>query len=219
LSRDKGQATVGVLVSGSGTNLQAIIDACASGDVPASVGVVISSRGDAYGLVRAKLSDIPHFWVDRQSFNSNDDYDLEIVRLLKEHAVDLVVLAGYMRLVGTPILDAYPGAVINLHPSLLPSFPGAHAARDALEYGAKVTGITIHFADATYDTGPIIMQEVVPVHQDDDEKSLLERMHKVEHRHLPYAVKLWATGRLRVEGRRVKILPKDRQEAGGRSGE
>jgi phosphoribosylglycinamide formyltransferase 1 len=122
--------------------------------------------------------------------------------------VDLVVLAGYMRLVGRTVLEAYPNAVINLHPSLLPAFPGARAVKEALEYGAKVTGITIHFADAEYDTGPIIIQEIVPVHQEDDEKSLLERVHKVEHRHFPYAIKLWAEGRLQVEGRRVKILPK-----------
>jgi len=208
LSKNKPETILGVLISGGGTNLQAIIDACASGDLPAKVGVVISSRPDAYGLVRAGSHDITHFWVDRQAFNSNDDYDKEIVRRLKEDRVELVVLAGYMRLVGAPILDAYPDAVINLHPSLLPSFPGAHALRDALEYGVKVTGITIHFADAGYDTGSIIIQEVVPVHQDDDEKALAERVHKVEHGHLPYAVKLWATGRLKREGRRVKILPK-----------
>lgn len=196
------------MISGAGTNLQAIIDACASGDIPAKIGVVISSRADAYGLNRAESHDIPHFWVDRQAFNSNDDYDKEIVRRLKENRVELVVLAGYMRLVGAPILDAYPDAVINLHPSLLPSFPGAHALRDALAYGVKVTGITIHFADAGYDTGAIIIQEVVPVHQDDDEQTLAARVHKVEHSHLPYAVKLWATGRLKRRGRNVKILPK-----------
>jgi len=211
LSNDKQNTVVGVLISGGGSNLQAIIDACASGAVPASVGVVVASRPDAYGLVRAEAHGIPHFWVDRQAHNSNDEYDKEIVRRLREHRVDLVVLAGYMRLVGTPILDAYPDAVINLHPSLLPSFPGAHAVRDALECGVKVAGITIHFADAAYDTGAIILQEVVPVHQDDDESALLERIHKVEHRRLPYAVKLWATGRLKRDGRRVRILPEERK--------
>ncbi len=201
------KTTLGVLLSGSGTNLQAIIDACERGELPAEVGVVISSREDAHGLTRAKSHKIPHFWVDRGRFDTNDDYNLDISRKLQDHDVDLVVLAGYMRLAGSAILDAYPRAVINLHPSLLPAFPGGHAVSDVLEYGAKVTGITIHFADSTYDTGPIILQEIVPVHQEDDEESLLKRIHKMEHRHLPYAIKLWATGRLKVEGRHVKILP------------
>jgi len=208
LSSKNSQTVLGVLVSGSGTNLQAIIDACGRGEIPAEVGVVVSSRADAYGLARARLHDIPAFSFDRREFASNEEYDRAVLAKLKDHKVDLVVLAGYMRLVGPSILDAYPGAVINLHPSLLPSFPGASAVSDALAYGVKVTGITIHFADATYDTGPIIIQEVVPVHQNDDEKTLLERVHKVEHRHLPYAIKLWATGRLKVAGRKVKILPR-----------
>ncbi len=201
------KTTLGVLISGSGTNLQAIIDACERGDIPANVGVVISSRTDAYGLTRAKTRTIPNFWVDRQEYDTNAEYDLAIIKKLKEHDVDLVVLAGYMRLVGSGILEAYPSAVMNLHPSLLPSFPGAHAVSDALEYGAKVTGITVHFADTTYDTGPIILQEIVPIHQGDDEESLFGRIQKVEHKFLPYAIKLWATGRLKVEGRHVKILP------------
>lgn len=211
MSKDNRNTVVGILISGSGSNLQAIIDACEAGRLPVSVGIVISSRQDAYGLTRAQSHGIPNLWVDRQAFNSNDEYDQEIVNRLKERGVDLVVLAGYMRLVGAPILEAYPDAVINLHPSLLPSFPGAHAARDALDYGVKVTGITIHFADGTYDTGAIIIQEIVPIHPNDDEQALLERIHEVEHRHLPYAVKLWATGRLKREGRKVRILTKDKE--------
>ncbi|HEB13304.1 MAG TPA: phosphoribosylglycinamide formyltransferase [Actinobacteria bacterium] len=199
--------TLGVLISGSGTNLQAIIDECESGEFPAEVGVVISSREDAYGLDRAKSRKIRHFWVDRAGFDTNEDFDLDIAKKLQDCDVDLVVLAGYMRLVGPAILDAYPNAVINLHPSLLPAFPGGNAVSDALEYGTKVTGITVHFADSTYDTGPIILQEIVPVHQEDDEEALFRRIHKTEHRFLPYAIKLWATGRLKVEGRRVTILP------------
>jgi phosphoribosylglycinamide formyltransferase-1 len=202
------KTVIGVLVSGSGSNLQALIDNCRLSDFPARIGVVISSRPDAYGLVRAEQAGLPHYHVDRRGFDSDKAYDAAILAKLGDHNVELVVLAGYMRLVGLPILEAYPDAVINLHPSLLPSFPGAHAVRDALEYGVKVTGITIHFADAAYDTGPVIIQEIVPVHQEDNEEMLLERIHKVEHRHLPYAVKLWAEGRLKVEGRRVRILPK-----------
>lgn len=197
---------LGVLISGTGTNLQAIIDASENGELPAKVGVVISSSSDAHGLIRAKVHDIPHFWVDRQAFGSNEEYDREIAHKLKEFNVNLVVLAGYMRLVGEPILSAYPQAVINLHPSLLPSFPGAHGIPEALAAGVKVTGITIHFADQTYDTGPIILQRTVPVRQEDDEESLREKIRKTEHEFLPYAIKLWATGRLVVDGRRVKIL-------------
>jgi phosphoribosylglycinamide formyltransferase 1 len=199
---------LGVLISGGGTNLQSIIDSSESGDLPAEIGVVISSREDAYGLVRAERHGLNHEWIDRGTFDNDEEYNLAIRDTLRRHRVDLVVLAGYMRLVGRPVLAAYPRAVINLHPSLLPSFPGARAVKAALEYGVKVTGITIHFADAEYDTGPIIIQEIVPVHQEDDENSLLARVHKVEHRHLPYAIKLWAAGRLKVEGRQVKILPK-----------
>ena len=204
----KSKRVIGVLISGSGSNLQALIDECSTPAFPARIGIVISDRSDAFGLVRAERAGLPNYWLDRREFDSNEAYDTAVHGKLREQGVELVVLAGYMRLVRAPILEAYPGAVINLHPSLLPSFPGAHAARDALGYGAKVTGITIHFADATFDTGPVIIQEVVPIHQNDDEEELLRRIHKVEHRHLPYAVKLWATGRLRIEGRRVKILPK-----------
>lgn len=204
----KNKAVVGVLVSGSGSNLQALMDKCREPGFPAKIGVVISNRPEAYGLVRAKEAGIPNYSLTPAEFSSRDAYDAAVLEKLTEYGVELVVLAGYMRLVGAPLLDAYPGAIINLHPSLLPSFPGAHAVREALEYGVKATGITIHFADATFDTGPVIIQELVPVHQEDDEESLRERIHKVEHRHLPYAVKLWAEGRLEVDGRRVKIRPK-----------
>ena len=204
----KSKRVIGVLISGSGSNLQALIDECSAPAFPARIGVVISNRSHVFGLVRAEQVGLPNYWLDRQEFDSNEAYDTAICDKLREYGVELVVLAGYMRLVRRPILEAFPGAVINLHPSLLPSFPGARAARDALDYGVKMTGITIHFADAKFDSGPVIIQEVVPVHQNDDEKTLLDRIHKVEHRHLPYTVKLWATGRLQIEGRRVKILPK-----------
>ncbi len=204
----KSKRVIGVLISGSGSNLQALIDECSTSAFPARIGVVISNRSDTFGLVRAERAGLPNYWLDRQEFDSNEAFDAAICDKLREHGIELVVLAGYMRLVRAPILKAYPEAVINLHPALLPSFPGAHAARDALDYGVKVTGITIHFVDAEFDTGPVIIQEVVPVHQNDDEETLLKRIHKVEHRYLSYAVKLWSMGRLQIEGRRVKILPK-----------
>ena len=202
----KSKRVIGVLISGSGSNLQALIDECSAPAFPARIGVVISNRSDAFGLVRAERAGLPKVWLDRQEFDSNEAYDGAIRDKLREHGVELVVLAGYMRLVGEPILSAYPQAVINLHPSLLPSFPGAHGIPEALAAGVKVTGITIHFADQTYDTGPIILQRTVPVRQEDDEESLREKIRKTEHEFLPYAIKLWATGRLVVDGRRVKIL-------------
>lgn len=205
---------LGVLVSGNGSNLQAIIDQSRSTGYPAEVAVVVSSHSEARALERARAAGIPGYAVERADFASNNDHNGAILDKLKEHGVDLIVLAGYMRLVGSAILDTYRDAVINLHPSLLPSFPGAHAIKDALEAGVKITGITIHFADETYDTGPIIIQEVVPVQQEDTEETLGARVHKVEHRHLPYAVKLWASGRLRIVGRRVNILPKKDRSAG-----
>lgn len=206
--QDERKKIIGVLISGGGSNLQAVIDKCESGALPVDIGVVISSRQEAYGLLRAGKHNIPNFWIDRNAFADADAYDQAIAVKLCEHRVELVVLAGYMRLVGAPVLKSFPNAVINLHPSLLPAFPGAQAVTEALDYGVKVTGVTIHFADAGYDTGPIIIQEIVPVHQEDDENSLLERIHHVEHLHLPYAIKLWASGRLKVEGRKVRILPK-----------
>lgn len=202
------KAKLGVLISGSGTNLQAIIDACQQPDYPAQVAVVISSKADAYGLVRAKKAGLPSFALKRSDFPSEEAYNIAILNILREYKVDLVVLAGYMRLVGKPVLNAFKQAVINLHPSLLPAFPGANAVEDALNYGVKITGITIHFADEQYDTGPIIIQEIVPVHQNDTKETLLMRIHKVEHRYLPYAIKLWATKRLKLSGRKVKILPR-----------
>jgi phosphoribosylglycinamide formyltransferase-1 len=197
---------LGVLISGYGSNLQVIIDKCREGELNANLAVVVSSRKDAYGLVRAEKNGIPNVFVDFNQFPSSLAFNQHILEVLRKHKVDLVVLAGYMRLVGEVILDAYPQAVINLHPALLPAFPGANGIREAFNYGVKVTGVTVHFANKTYDTGPIILQEIVPVHQDDTLDELIERIHKVEHKLLPRAIKLWLEGRLQVEGRKVKIL-------------
>lgn len=198
---------LGVLVSGSGSNLQTIIDKCAAGELPAKVAVVISDRADAFALERARRAGAPAVFVDRKGYDSASAYNSEIARLLKEHGVELVVMAGYMRLLGKEVLDAYPNRVFNLHPALLPSFPGAHGIADALAYGVKVTGVTVHFANEKFDDGPIILQEAVEVRDDDDEESLAARIHAVEHRILPEAIKLFAEGRLKIEGKRVKILP------------
>jgi len=199
---------LGALVSGSGSNLQAVLDACAAGKINGEIAVVVSSKKDAYALTRAEQFGVPGFWVDKDKFPTADSYNLEILRILREYRVDLVVMAGYMRLLGEEVLEAFPQAVINLHPALLPSFPGGNAIEEALDYGVRLTGVTVHFADAAYDTGPIILQEFVPVHQYDTLDVLAARIHKVEHTLLPRAISLWADNRLRIEGRRVYIRSK-----------
>ncbi len=198
---------LGVLISGSGTNLQAIIDACESQQLNAEVAVVISDHDGARGLVRAKEHGIPGVWVDRSRFNSKREYNLELRNILRDHLVDYVVMAGYMRLLGNEVLDFFPNRVINLHPALLPSFPGANGIRDAFEYGVKYTGVTVHFANEEFDKGPIIAQEPVVITEDDTMQTLEARIHETEHRILPAALQLIADGRVTVEGRKVRIAP------------
>jgi phosphoribosylglycinamide formyltransferase-1 len=176
------------------------------GKLDASIEVVISDRKDAYGLVRAKKRGIRAVFVDPASFPDRESYDRELVRILEEHRVDLVILAGYMRLVGKPFLEAFPMKVMNIHPALLPAFPGTSGVADALEYGVKVTGVTVHFVDEGVDTGPIILQEAVPVLPTDDVDTLHQRLHQVEYRLYPEAIRLFCQGRLKVEGRKVRIL-------------
>ena len=196
---------LGVLISGSGSNLQAIIDKCEAGELPARVAVVISNKGDAYGLKRAEKHAIPSVFLPRKEFPDEVSYNSAILHHLKEHEVDLVVMAGYMRLLGKEVLDAYPNRVLNLHPALLPSFPGAHGIEDALDYGVKVTGVTVHFANEIFDEGPIILQEAVPILEDDTEETLAERIHAVEHVLYPRAIKLYCEGRLEIDGRKIKV--------------
>jgi phosphoribosylglycinamide formyltransferase-1 len=198
---------LGVLISGSGTNLQAIIDASESGALDADVAVVISSHEAARGLDRARKHGIDALFVDRAAFDSAGAYNTRLAKELTSRGVDLVVMAGYMRLLGREVLDAYPNAVVNLHPALLPSFAGASGIRDAFEYGVKVTGVTVHFANEVFDEGSIIVQETVRIEEDDTLETLEARIHAVEHSLLPQALQLIAQNRVRVEGRRVRILP------------
>jgi phosphoribosylglycinamide formyltransferase-1 len=198
---------LGVLISGSGTNLQAIIDATESGALDAQVAVVISDREAAMGLTRARNHHIDAIWVDRGIYDTPRAYNAAIRDALREHGVDYVVMAGYMRLLGKTVLDFYPNRVVNLHPALLPSFPGAHGIRDALEYGVKVTGVTVHFANENFDDGPIIAQEPVEILEGDTEATLAERIHEVEHRVFPAALQLIAQGRVEIVGRTVRIAP------------
>ena len=196
---------LGVLISGSGTNLQAIIDACEAGKINAEVVCVISNKASAFGLQRAANHSIPAIHLDHKTFAGRPEYDAELVKTLEAHGVELVILAGFMRIVTPVLLDAFPNRVMNIHPALLPAFPGIDAQKQAIDYGVKVSGCTVHFVDAGTDTGPVILQAVVPVLEGDSADTLAERIHIEEHKLYPEAVRLFCEGRLSVEGRRVKI--------------
>lgn len=198
---------IGVLISGSGTNLQALIDACADGTIDAVLAVVISNKPDAFGLERARRAGVATVFVDRAAYTTISAYNHALTEALAQHGVGLVVMAGYMRLLGQEVLSSFPGAVMNLHPALLPSFPGASAIKDAFEHGVKITGVTVHFADEQFDRGPIIAQEPIRVTEDETVASLEAKMHEVEHRLVVEAVRLFAEDRLVIDGRKVRIKP------------
>lgn len=198
---------IGVLISGSGTNLQAIIDAIDAEGIDARVSVVISNHASARGLDRARNHGIDAVHLDRAEFESPRLYNRAIRDELMRHGCDYVLMAGYMRLLGAEVLDAFPDRVLNIHPALLPSFPGANGIRDAFEAGVKVTGVTVHFANEVFDEGPIIAQEAVRIEEDDTLSSLEERIHEVEHRIYPMVVGWLAAGRVELRGRKVRILP------------
>jgi len=198
----------GVLISGSGSNLQAILDACVEGTVDGDVAVVISNKGDAYGLQRARKADVPALHLDAATYADRAAYDHAVCEALDAHEVDYVVMAGYMKLLGAEVLSAYPMRVVNIHPALLPSFPGAHAIRDAFDHGVKLTGVTVHFANEVFDEGPIIAQEAVPVLEDDTIEVLESRIHAVEHMLYPQVLAALAQRRITFEGRRVRVLPR-----------
>ena len=200
---------IAVLISGSGTNLQSIIDRSESGDLPARVACVISDKEKAFGLERARKHGIPALFVNPKDFAKREEHEEAIIRLLDDHGVELVVLAGYMRLLTRHMLGRYRNRIINIHPALLPSFPGTDGYGDAWRYGVKVSGCTVHFVDEGCDTGPIILQGVNPVEEDDTFESFRERGLKLEHKVLPEAIRLYCEGRLRIEGRRVRILEKE----------
>jgi len=198
---------VAVLASGRGSNLQAIIDASEREEIPAVVAVVISDKAEAAALDRARKHGIPAVHIHRPYYRDKDEYERRIVLELREYGVDLVCLAGYMLLVGDVLLEAFPNRVINIHPALLPAFPGLHAQRQAVEYGVKLSGCTVHLVDGGMDTGPIILQAAVPVLPGDGEEELSARILEQEHVIYPEAVKFFAQGRIRVEGRKVIVLP------------
>lgn len=201
-------ARLGVLISGRGSNLQSIIDAVAEGTLPASVAIVISNRAEAAGLQRARAAGIEAVHVSPREHSDRASYDRALADLLKSRSVDLVCLAGFMRLVGEPLIDAFPSRILNVHPSLLPAFPGLEAQRQALEHGVRVSGATVHLVTAELDGGPIIVQSAVPVLDDDTVDSLSGRILVEEHRIYPEAIRLVLEGGWRLEGRRfVRASP------------
>ena len=189
---------IGVLLSGSGTNLQALIDRIADGSLAADIVLVISSRPDAFGVERAKAAGLPTLVLNREAYADAEAADRRIVDALAEAGAEYVVMAGYMRMVTDVLLDAFPNRVVNLHPALLPSFRGAHGIQDAWDAGVKVTGVTVHFANAEYDKGPIIAQRPVEVCEDDTVDTLEARIHDVEHELYPQVIQLIAEGRVSV---------------------
>jgi phosphoribosylglycinamide formyltransferase-1 len=198
-----GPPRLGVLISGRGSNLQSILDAIARGALQASIAVVASNRRDAPGLLRARDAGIEAVYLRPGDYASRDAYDAAIAGLLKARRVDLVCLAGFMRLVGEPLLGAFPNRILNIHPSLLPAFPGLDAQRRALEHGVRISGATIHLVNAELDAGPILLQAAVPVHDDDTVDTLSARILAEEHRLYPEAIGLMLSGGWSLEGRRL----------------
>ncbi|MGI6549717.1 MAG: phosphoribosylglycinamide formyltransferase [Syntrophomonadales bacterium] len=203
------QLRLAVLASGRGSNFEAIQNEIENQRLPAVIRVVISDKENAPVLEKARQRGISTCHINPGQFADRRLYEQELVRVCEEYKVDLVVLAGYMRILGETFVGSFPWRIINIHPALLPSFPGLNAQRQALEYGVRYSGCTVHFVDLGVDRGPIILQAVVPVNPDDDEESLSERILKEEHRLLPQAVKLIAEGRLELNGRQVTILPEE----------
>ena len=193
---------LGVLISGRGSNLQALIEAIRDGRLDAEIAIVISNREDAAGLERAREAGIEAMVLGHRGWPSRDDYDRALARELKARNVGVVCLAGFMRLVGVPLIDAFPNAILNIHPSLLPAFPGVDAQRQAVEHGAKVSGVTVHFVTTELDGGPIILQRSVPVLEDDTAATLAARILEEEHRVYPDAVRIVLEGDWSIDGRR-----------------
>ena len=202
---DNPTTKLGVLISGSGTNLQAIIDAILRGDLKAEIRVVVSNRADAKGLERARRHGIDTAVIDHRKFATREDFDRELLAVLHAHSVELVALAGFMRLLSTVMLDAFPGRIMNIHNSLLPSFPGIHGPREAIEYGVKIAGCSVFFVTPGVDVGPVIIQAAVPVLPGDDEDRLAARILQQEHRIFPHAIALFQQGRLEIQGRQVIV--------------
>src|SRR4030042_709314 len=196
---------LGILASGRGSNFQSIIDAINSGRVKAEIAVLITDNTSAFAIERAKKHGIEYLVIRPKEYAKRDDFFIKIAEELKKRDVGLVVLAGFMRIVGKPLIDAFPGMIMNIHPALLPSFPGLHGQKQAFEYGVKFSGFTVHFVDEGVDTGPIIIQSVVPVYDDDTAEILASRILTEEHRIYPQAIHFYAEGKLEIKDRKVRI--------------
>lgn len=196
---------ISVLASGRGSNFQSIIDAINNKRLSAEIAVLVTDNPSAFAIERARKYGIECLVIGPKEFASKDEYYTSIAAELKKRGTGLIVLAGFMRIVGKPLIDAFPHRVMNIHPALLPAFPGLHGQKQALEYGVKISGCTVHFVDEGVDTGPVIIQAAVPVYQDDTEESLSERILKLEHQVYPEAIRLFSEGRLEVKGRTVRI--------------
>lgn len=196
---------LGVLASGRGSNFQSIINAINSRRLIAEIVVLITDNASAFAIERAKKHGTEYLVISPKEYSSGDDFFVKIAEELKKRDAGLVILAGFMRIVRKPLIDAFPNLIMNIHPALLPAFPGLHGQRQALEYGVKISGCTVHFVDEGLDTGPIIIQAAVPLLQDDTEETLSERILKLEHEIYPEAIRLFSEGRIDVEERRVRI--------------
>lgn len=197
---------IAVFCSGNGTNLQAIIDAQKKGYIKGELALVVSDVADCFALRRAEKAGIKTLVVERKNFSSKREFEDAILKNLKQERIGLIVLAGYMRLLSVDFIKEYKDKILNIHPALLPSFKGTHGIRDAFSYGAKVTGPTVHFVTEDMDAGPIILQSPVMVTEDDTEETLAEAIHKEEHKIYPKAIQLFIEGRLKIEGRKVRII-------------
>lgn len=199
---------IAVFASGFGSNLQALIDYNNKHGLNGDIVLVFSNNKDAFALERAKKNKIKAVFMDPARYSSREQYDSEIIEMLEEEKIDLVVLAGYMFLLSQEFVHRFKNKILNIHPALLPSFKGTHGIKDAYRYGVKVTGVTVHFVDGGLDSGPIILQEAVDIDPDDSVEELEEKIHKVEHKIYPEAVKYFCEDRFEIDGRRVKILNK-----------
>ncbi|MFH1075544.1 MAG: phosphoribosylglycinamide formyltransferase [Pseudomonadota bacterium] len=197
---------IAIFCSGNGTNLQAIIDAKKRGDIKGELRLIVSDVGGCFALKRAEKAGIKTLVVERKDFKTKKEFEDVILKRLKEEKIDLIVLAGYMKLLSADFVNKYKNRILNIHPALLPAFKGTHGIRDAFLYGAKVTGPTVHFVTPDMDAGPVILQSPVMVREDDTDQTLAEAIHREEHKIYPRAIQLFIEGKLKIEGQKVKIL-------------
>jgi phosphoribosylglycinamide formyltransferase-1 len=196
---------IAVFCSGNGSNFQAIVESVKRGEIKAKIALMVCDNPDAFALRRAEKESIKTLLVKRKSFNSKEEFENEIIKNLKKEKIDLICLAGFMQLIGTGFLRKYRHKILNIHPALLPSFKGVSGIKDALDYGVKVSGVSVHFVDEEMDHGPIILQKALEIKDEDTQESLGLRIHQIEHELYPRAIKLFVEGRLKIEGRRVEI--------------